>query len=1138
MATEVTMNSTSPKPRVVDQEVRDAVIAREQSFIVQAPAGSGKTELLIQRFLNLLSDPALDEPEAVVAITFTRKAAAEMRNRVREALELAASGESVAEPHRAKTLELATAVLARDRERGWNLLHNVARLNIRTLDSLCEQIVQSGPLRAGFGSRLNVTEDASGLYRDAARRTVLMLGGADPALNSAMDLLLEAADAQATTLEELIASMLAKREQWLPIVARARNTSSSGLRAELEESLAAAIGIGLGRIREELAQALGSRVGEFLSFARTAAIESPSDFGALAGLTDLPPGDAGAQQAWRTLRNFLFTKSNTVRKKVEGISGKSKKNCADFLDDLGKSEQADSLCDIGERIFMLPDPCYKSDEWQRIEALFTVLPVAERALAEVFGERGQTDFVEIARAAVEVLRAHADNPAYAARHILVDEFQDTSVLQVELLRALMSGWRDADGRTVFLVGDPMQSIYSFRKAEVTLFERARDKAAKLLPREIEAREITVNFRSQKGLVEWFNQTFGEMMTGANAVTGAVGYARAEAIHDAVPPAVEVRSFADGDVASEADYIAEAIRKEHEASPSAKIAILVRARQHLAQIVPALERKKIRFKAVNIDPLAERTVIRDLLALARALTHLGDRTSWLALLRAPWCGLTLEDLTRLAGDKESHNLAIWELLAARRTSLSQDAQARLQRVLPVLQAALAQRGRVSLRSLVEHTWNALGGPAAVRESELGESDLRDAGEFFRFLDQSESAGELPEEKTLDQALAWLFSPTDTDANTRVELMTMHGAKGLQFDVVFVPGLGRKPHTGDRQLLYWREFVDADEQRLLLAPFDPLRDPPEKEATIAGYIRDAQKEAWREEAKRLIYVACTRARQRLYLTFHRPADKKNGEAGKSDGDSLLRLLAGVKSFDELVKAGPEVKIAPDDPKPTLRRLTQEWSAPKLEREWRWRAVVRPERDHTFEWVGQKQRIVGTVTHRFLQQIGREGLERWTAERVGKSANAIRAALASEGINEGERAAAAKEVSDGLCAILAHDKGQWILSSRAEAECEFPLSGADGDVDFRLKLDRTFVDEDGTRWIVDYKMATTTSTAVEKFVDQQVEKYREDMERYGRVMRSYDSRPVRMGLYFPLLREWREIPSAEEAVPARKPVQQNLF
>jgi len=132
---------------VADSADRAAALDATRSCIVQAPAGSGKTGLLIQRVLRLLA--GVGRPEEILAITFTRKAAAEMRRRVLEALQAAARGEAPpGEPHGQLTLDLARAALARDRERGWRLLENPARLRVQTIDSLCASLAEKGRMQS------------------------------------------------------------------------------------------------------------------------------------------------------------------------------------------------------------------------------------------------------------------------------------------------------------------------------------------------------------------------------------------------------------------------------------------------------------------------------------------------------------------------------------------------------------------------------------------------------------------------------------------------------------------------------------------------------------------------------------------------------------------------------------------------------------------------------------------------------------------------------------------------------------------------------------------------------------------------------------------------------------------------------
>ena len=155
-----------------DWSQRARALDPEYSFIVQAPAGSGKTELLIQRHLALLA--LVEAPEEIVAITFTRKAAGEMRDRVLQALRMA-SGTPPVEDHRRKTWELARAVVQRDTQLDWGLAVTPSRLRIQTIDSLCASLTRQMPVLSGFGAPPRPVENAAVL---ASRRSAAHLGPA------------------------------------------------------------------------------------------------------------------------------------------------------------------------------------------------------------------------------------------------------------------------------------------------------------------------------------------------------------------------------------------------------------------------------------------------------------------------------------------------------------------------------------------------------------------------------------------------------------------------------------------------------------------------------------------------------------------------------------------------------------------------------------------------------------------------------------------------------------------------------------------------------------------------------------------------------------------------------------------------
>ncbi|HKS93916.1 MAG TPA: UvrD-helicase domain-containing protein, partial [Gammaproteobacteria bacterium] len=156
-----------------DQHTRERALDPQTSFIVQAPAGSGKTSLLTQRYLRLLA--GVEAPEEIIAITFTRKAAGEMRNRVLKALDAAGDGTVPAAVHHRLTWELARAARARDAERGWRLAEHPARLRIQTIDSLNAELTRQMPLLSGCGAPPAIAEQPEFLYQEAARRTLALL---------------------------------------------------------------------------------------------------------------------------------------------------------------------------------------------------------------------------------------------------------------------------------------------------------------------------------------------------------------------------------------------------------------------------------------------------------------------------------------------------------------------------------------------------------------------------------------------------------------------------------------------------------------------------------------------------------------------------------------------------------------------------------------------------------------------------------------------------------------------------------------------------------------------------------------------------------------------------------------------------
>jgi len=1122
---------------VADAAQRERALDWRASFIVQAPAGSGKTELLIQRLLALLAH--VDAPEEAVALTFTRKAAGEMRERVLEALDGALSDQPPHSAHARATWALARAVHRRDAEAGWGLRASPNRLRVMTIDALCASLSRQRPVLSSFGSAPSTLEDALPLYEEAAQRTLAMLDDGD-AVAEALSRLLRHVDNDVRSAHTLLAEMLRRRDQWLRHVAdpHAPKLEREALEAALERAVQDALEALCAQVPQTLCE-------ELLALARYAAANLVTE-GSTSPITLLDqcaalPGSTSADLArWRGWAELLLTREGELRKRVDikcgfpapsaakGDEAALRKHWKARIDSVLESLQSHpALVARLHAARTLPAGAYDAAQWETVSALAVLLPVAVAQLNVLFAERGEVDFTAVAQGAALALgsdEAPTDLALaldYRIRHLLVDEFQDTSLAQYELLRRLTAGWQDGDGRTLFLVGDPMQSIYRFREAEVALFLQARRFGVGSV--RLEPLTLSVNFRSQAGVVEWVNRAFGALMPAEeDAASGAVPYSPSRAQHLALPgEAVRVHALLENDRAAEARRVVDLVREARAQDPQQRIAILVRGRGHLAQIVPQLQAQGLMPQAIEIEALAHRPVVRDLHALTRALLHPAERIAWLALLRAPWCGLTVTDLEALAG--RDHRATLWELIERDdvRAGLSADARARVERVHAVLARALSERRRTGLRRWVEGTWLALGGPAAAQDA----ADLEDAQVFLALLESLEQGGDIADFAELERRMGKLYALPDQTADARLQVMTIHKAKGLEFDEVIVPGLGYRPKPAEAQLLLWAERArpDGHEPDLLLAPMRPRGGDTDP---VYAYLcaLDAGKAA--HEHTRLLYVAATRARSRLHWLGH--VRVREGVAQPLSG-SLLEILwpvvgglyqaeAGRAQPDPAASAGAAAEVPPT----LLERLVAGWTPPDEEQP-ALCAPAQPVADTLlapieFSWASETARHVGTVVHATLQQVAEEGLARWSADAVRARRAWFARDLRALGVPEANLDGALARVERALAGALEDPRARWILEAHEKAECELRLSARSDAGVIDVALDRTFVDA-GTRWIVDYKTSMHEGGDLDSFLDQEQSRYREQLERYARILRALDGRPVRLGLYFPLLKGWRE-------------------
>lgn len=1104
-----------------DTLARERASDPRRSVLLQAPAGSGKTTVLTERLLRLLSE--VDQPEEILAITFTRKAAAEMRVRVLEALR---GDVDVSKPQGVRMRVFADAALARAGARGWDLEQDPGRLRIQTIDSFNFRLATQLTVTAKAGGALVITERPRELYDRAARQT-LASAGDDAQLAVDVELLFERLDNNWGNVQRLLADMLSQRGHWLRYVL---------------DNEPGALCARIGRSLEEIARDHLRLVCQLLSPAVRAEASELPGVGALGS-------DVQSVAAWKRLASLTLTVKGEWRKpkgitKAAGVEYEAP-SARDVL--RAAIERLSGVQDLREalvEVAALPAAALGATDAAAIEALSRVLRSAAAHLQAEFSLHGRVDHTYVAGAAREAL-TDAGLPTDLAlragmslRHILVDEFQDTSLAQFDLIETLTAGWEEGDGRTLFVVGDPMQSIYQFREAEVGLFLRARETGIGGV--RLEPLQLTRNFRSVPKLIEWINDAFtilfperddlrASAVSFTRSVAGraaAAAAAAAEASREIELP-VRIRLFDNDNREAETASIIQRICELRAQDPQATIAVLVAARSHAAAVMTSLEARKIDAVGVDLVPLRELSIVRDLVALVQATSHLGDRTAWLTVLRAPWCGLSLATLTALSRRRDSS--LVWEAMTQteRLAHCLPGELARISRVRSVLEAALESRNRMPVADWLELTWLRLGAADAYPRREL-----RHARAFFAALSERVAAGEWSGAQDLDSLLRDLFAQPQSLGSNPVQLMTIHRAKGLEFDHVFVPSLDRDLNRGREPLLRWLDLPRSEgESDLIMAPVPAIGD--DEGGEVSRYLKRLTARRAANEQARLLYVATTRAKRTLELSAA-PKLKVDGTNGPRSGTLLACLWPAVAPMLAAAAAAGESAQGPPGASPPaaptsapqsqpVRRLIDNWSllrlstAPDLPHLPLSRQSLEPPE---FSWVGETARHIGTVVH--------AALEKYATAAALPTEDAIEAELdfhiyqlRRHGVPEGDLSRAASIVIEALTRTVSTDRGRWIFATEhRDAQSEWALTGIAAGRLTNVVIDRSFIDRDGTRWVIDFKTSRHEGGGLDAFLDQEMARYRTQLETYVALVRGTGTAPVRAGLYFPLLNVFREL------------------
>ena len=1078
----MTSHSIEHKSLPSDHKIRTLAVDTSLSCIVQAPAGSGKTTLLVDRYLHLLGK--VNSPEEILAITFTKKAAREMRQRVLEAFY--------------NKDDIASSAIDRDQKLNWQLELNPQRLKIQTIDSFIHGVVHRMPYLSQLSLEFVPLEDADSLYQEAVEATLQHIVNSPDGIGPEISRALGTLDNKHKIGMELISGMLSSRQHWIDAISEIATEQIDGSNSTFTESIVRAresyIESRLATLQASLDDSEWQSIAESCQFAAKQLKESFDDIHSLAG-------------AKFFIKTF-YTKDVSVRKTLTKSQGfptnfpDEKDSAKSCLEQLSKYE----LSDLLKSIKLLPELIIHESNKAVINDYGVALLIAVRELARIFRDSQVVDFTEMAVGAQRALDS-SDGPTelnlaldYKISHILVDEYQDTSVAQSRLLNSLMSGWQPNDGNTFFAVGDPMQSIYMFRHANMQNFLNAFTDG--MVNRQLEPLILKENFRSSPVLVNWINtgfrKVFGEQ---SDPELGAVAYSASIPFQD-FEGEVHFKVFLCEDMrdsrerlAVEAKELAKDLKEAlKNAEPDDTFALLVNTRSHLDLFLDELRAQDIECRGVNIQQLSETPVIQDLYSIAKVLLDRTDNLHWYATLLSPLVGLSLDEIEAIHHQSVDTEQDV--LTCCKNYQGSAETNKRLARLTRAFESAYAEDHR-SLRSILQRLWYRLGGLYAYDDSQI----LENAYRFFAFVE-----ADAENSVDFDSLDRWIESQyaSETNEEARVEVMTVHTAKGLEWDYVFVPKLASSEREEREPLIHVQPSDDG-----VLFTVKRYDVPDEMHAALTNDL----KSKLHNESKRKLYVALTRAKKGLFLYGNKSgSDLKVARTPKTFLDFLLAAevypeeipVESEDSTDQAATARLWKRLPADF------ELTDGIELPVVKPSALVESVYQTNKnqDDPLGHVRQDANIaVGILLHQELHRMCKFGhLQPPNRQTTARWRNNLR----NEGFSGREINQILETVTEQLQRVLEDEKGLWILDNRhtdSATECNFTL-----DTDEELtysRIDRTFVDENNMRWIIDYKSSAVT-TDFEDEVVRMVDEYRPQLNRYAEIFKSMEDRPIQTALY----------------------------
>lgn len=813
-----------------------AITTVDTNVAVSAGAGSGKTRVLVERFLYILRR-SLEQGQKlaaseILAITFTRKAAAEMKERVRRSMDVLAHTDTANNSFWRQQLK------------------ELERAQITTIHSLCNRILKENPVEAELDPSFQVADEFEGerFVEDCLKKYFLTaLRNQDKNLQQ----LTEAYGAFGVMRQ--LQSLLPQLDELTKCSdAAAGYKASISKEQECKENLCSVL--------EELA----ARREEVKGTKQAQQLELLAE-----NLTEVLDGirqDPADLAAYKTYAGGLA--ANT---KLKALVKESK-----------------LLREQLEMIFADKAALPLAESWQAVAAGFAAFLQQQRQEADFLS------FDDLENYALNLLKSQprlCENYRQKYRYIMVDEFQDTNEKQKQLVYLLCGGdYEKLQGSRLFVVGDPKQSIYRFRGADVSVFAQVRrdiqDSGGKIIT-------LNDNFRTADTILAACNEVFTELL-GVDVNEPIFFEALApHIVSEAKPELLQVVYTKDQTSEKrqlEARSVAERIAALHAGGTDyGEMAVLLSAMTRCDVLTEALEAKKIPYQVIDGRGFYERQEILDLLNLLRALHNKHCSLELAGVLRSPYFGLDDETITTLF--LQQSNSCLWDsLMIIDAAAVKESQRPLLLRAREIFTGLRQVAALLGLQELWQEVWQRLEIDAVLSLQQNGKAKLANVVKLRHLAAEYSSGRQGTLASWLEYVSALIASGArETAANLEaadaVTIMTIHKSKGLEFGTVLLPMLDAGSQSDITEIKF--------HPQLGLGIKAVLPDGSMAESSVLQQLKEMDKQLQKEERKRQLYVAMTRAKNRLIMSGTFCADKE------SKAENWFKSLKEVLADSDLVE-----------------------------------------------------------------------------------------------------------------------------------------------------------------------------------------------------------------------------------------------